>query len=145
MMAASSVDDILAISGVMICIRLVFDSTSPLIWILVKGPMEALIGVMSGIIIGLILWYVPLQREKDENETEDMARESHKERFLLLFMSALAVKYTTNVNDIESAGPLNSLVCAFTAALEWRSHKLLKPIKKYLSVLWIIFQPLSSV
>lgn len=142
LMAASSVDDILAISGVMICLRLVFDSNSPLIWILVKGPIEALIGVMSGILIGLIQWYVPLQREKYERETEDMARESHKERFLLLFMSAIAVKYSTNVIDIESAGPLNSLVSAFTSALEWRSHRLLKPIKTYLKVLWIVFQPL---
>jgi len=28
-------------------------------WVIFKGPLEAVVGVIYGIIFGLILWYIP--------------------------------------------------------------------------------------
>jgi len=28
-------------------------------WIIVKGPLEALVGILYGIVFGCILWYIP--------------------------------------------------------------------------------------
>ena len=133
LIASSSVDDILAISGVMICLRLVFDSDSPFIWILCKGPIEALIGVMYGILMGMILWYVPQDRQSVLGE---------RQRLCILFLSALFLKFGSKLGDIESAGPLAALVTAFFAATDWRLHRINKPMQRHLKIFWTVFQPL---
>ena len=33
-----------------------------LVWNILKGPVEAIVGVLIGIVMGIILWYVPQKK-----------------------------------------------------------------------------------
>ncbi|KAB7506620.1 Mitochondrial sodium/hydrogen exchanger 9B2 [Armadillidium nasatum] len=53
--AAASIDDVIAISGFGVCLGTIFSNGSSL-WQGLKGPMEFGMGIAYGLIVGLILW-----------------------------------------------------------------------------------------
>ncbi|KAJ8318807.1 hypothetical protein KUTeg_003898 [Tegillarca granosa] len=58
--AAASVDDVLAITGFGIVLGIAFAGKGdPLAWAILKGPVEAVIGIIYGIVVGMFLWYIP--------------------------------------------------------------------------------------
>ncbi|GFR84744.1 mitochondrial sodium/hydrogen exchanger 9B2-like [Elysia marginata] len=132
--AAASIDDVLAITGFGVMLGIAFSSGN-IAWTLAKGPLEAIVGVGIGIVGGLILWYIP----------------QRKSRHLLLFRSSLLLSlslmalFGSRRIDWAGAGPLAALTMPFVAALRWRSE--LKegeknPVEDVVAVLWMIFQPL---
>ena len=36
-----------------------FCFTGDLAWSIIKGPLEALVGVAYGVIVGMVIWYIP--------------------------------------------------------------------------------------
>ncbi|KAI8793850.1 mitochondrial sodium/hydrogen exchanger 9B2, partial [Biomphalaria glabrata] len=54
--AAASLDDILAITGFGVLLGITF-STGDIAWTLSKGPLEVVLGTVYGIIGGIILWF----------------------------------------------------------------------------------------
>ncbi|XP_076454012.1 sodium/hydrogen exchanger 9B2-like [Babylonia areolata] len=132
--AAASIDDVLAITGFGVMIGITF-STGDLAWNIVKGPIEAIVGILIGIIVGIILWYIPQKKSKH----------------LVLFRSALLVGFallfifgSTKV-EWSGSGPLAALTVAFVAALRWRKDYKegeVNPVQGVMGVLWMIFQPL---
>ncbi|XP_076461647.1 sodium/hydrogen exchanger 9B2-like isoform X2 [Babylonia areolata] len=133
-MAASSIDDVLAITGFGVLIGITF-SSGDLAWNLLKGPVEAIVGILVGIVMGVILWYVPQRKSK------------HLVLFrsvMVLGLSLLAI-FGSNKVEWSGSGPLAALTLAFVAALRWRKE--LKegednPVEGVMGVLWMIFQPL---
>ncbi|KAL8579403.1 hypothetical protein ACOMHN_026768 [Nucella lapillus] len=132
--AAASIDDVLAITGFGVFIGIAF-STGDLAWNIVKGPLEAIVGILIGITIGVILWYVPQRNSKN----------------LILFRSSLLVGFALLVifgsKKVEwsGSGPLAALTLAFVAALRWRKEYKqgeMNPVEGVVGVLWMIFQPL---
>ena len=59
--AAASVDDVLAITGHGVAVGIAFSSGS-IGLSLVKGPLEAILGVVYGVVIGVVLWYFPTKQ-----------------------------------------------------------------------------------
>ena len=140
LMASASVDNVMAITGFGVCLGLVFDSSSSLIWNIFKGPVEALTGILIGSVFGLILWYIP---NKNDSNTEE--NEPNFTRFtLLLLFGMFAVLVSTSL-DFGGAGPLGCLVLSFTASLKWRNRGLDEPIREVLKYFWFIFEPLLFV
>ncbi|XP_041363760.1 sodium/hydrogen exchanger 9B2-like isoform X2 [Gigantopelta aegis] len=132
--AAASIDDVLAITGFGVLMGITF-SKGNLVWTLFKGPLEAIVGVIYGILMGIVLWYVPHKSSK------------HLVLFrstLLLGLGLLAI-FLSIYLEWSGAGPLGCLSLAFVAALKWRKevHPDDKnPIENVVGVLWMIFQPL---
>ncbi len=105
MIAAASVDDVLAITGFGLCLGLVFDTNSSLVGSILKGPVEALIGVTYGVILGFILWYIPAKED------------SKSLRISLLLLSGIFALFGSISMDLGGAGPLACLVVSFVAAI----------------------------
>ena len=56
--ASASIDNVLAITGFSVCLSLVFApaAQASFVWSILKGPTEALIGIVVGLIVGYTLW-----------------------------------------------------------------------------------------
>ncbi|XP_054163338.1 sodium/hydrogen exchanger 9B2-like [Oppia nitens] len=128
--AAASVDDVLAITGFGLCLGLVFDTNSSLVWSVMKGPVEAIIGITYGIIMGFILWYIPVKED------------SKSLRISLLLLCGVFALFGSISMDLGGAGPLACLVVSFVAAIKWRqSDTTNEDMESILKVFWLIFQP----
>lgn len=132
--AASSIDDVLAISGFGIMLGISF-SKGNLAVTIIKGPLEALAGVVYGIVLGIVAWYIPQQKH------------DHKTlfRFVILFFGGLLVTFGSRALDLAGAGALGCLTLAFVAALGWRKELHLgehMPMADIMGGMWMLFQPL---
>ncbi|GFR84750.1 mitochondrial sodium/hydrogen exchanger 9B2-like [Elysia marginata] len=132
--AAGSLDDVLAITGFGVMLGISFSSGN-ILWTLAKGPIEAIVGVAVGIVGGLIIWYIPQKTSK----------------YLLLFRSSLLLClgllaiFGSQKIHWAGAGPLAALTLPFVAALRWRSQLgegVKNPVQDVVGILWMIFQPL---
>ncbi|XP_005112307.1 sodium/hydrogen exchanger 9B2 isoform X2 [Aplysia californica] len=132
--AAASIDDVLAITGFGVLLGISFSSGN-IVWTLFKGPIEAIVGVLYGIVGGYIIWYIPQKSSK------------HLILFrstLLLLLCMMAI-FGSKILDWSGAGPLAALSLPFVAALKWRkeyAEGVKNPIEDVVGVLWMIFQPL---
>ncbi|XP_041363754.1 sodium/hydrogen exchanger 9B2-like isoform X2 [Gigantopelta aegis] len=132
--AAASIDDVLAITGFGLVLGLTFTHDN-VVWSLFKGPVEAMVGLSYGLVMGITLWYIP---HKSSNHLV-LFRSS-----LLVGLALLAILLSIYL-EWSGAGPLGCLSLAFVAALKWRKevHPDDKhPIDDVVGVLWMIFQPL---
>eukprot|EP00606_Chrysophyceae_sp_TOSAG23-5_P001273 GSChrysophyteH2.ASY1.ANO1.204.1 assembled CDS len=73
-LAAASFDDVLSIQGCFICIGLAFSSgTNGLVFDILRAPMEVLVGVLSGLLVGYVtakLTMPPVEGGEGEGEGE---------------------------------------------------------------------------
>ncbi|GFN98310.1 mitochondrial sodium/hydrogen exchanger 9b2-like [Plakobranchus ocellatus] len=132
--AAASVDDVLAITGFGVLLGISFSSGN-ILWTLAKGPLEALVGIVAGIVGGFILWYIPQRTSKHQL----LFRSS-----LLLCMGLMFIFGSQKI-DWAGAGPLAALTLPFVAALRWRAEceeGAKNPVEDVVGVLWMVFQPL---
>ncbi|XP_060082239.1 sodium/hydrogen exchanger 9B2-like [Ylistrum balloti] len=132
--AAASVDDVLAITGFGVVLGISF-STGDIALTIVKGPLEALLGIVYGIVVGVVMWYLP---SKDTNNPALY-------RSLLLLGGGLMATFGSSAVHLSGAGPLGCLTLAFIAALRWRKEAEKEGdngINDMVALLWMIFQPL---
>ncbi|XP_055875673.1 sodium/hydrogen exchanger 9B2-like isoform X3 [Biomphalaria glabrata] len=131
--AAASLDDILAITGFGVLLGITF-STGDIAWTLSKGPLEVVLGTVYGIIGGIILWYIP----------QKSSRHLLFFRTLLLMTLGLMAIFTSIKFHWAGAGPLAVLTVSFIAAVRWRSEfpeNEKNPVENVIGVVWMIFQP----
>uniref|UniRef100_T1JIN7 Cation/H+ exchanger transmembrane domain-containing protein n=1 Tax=Strigamia maritima TaxID=126957 RepID=T1JIN7_STRMM len=130
--AAASIDDVLAIGGFGVVLAITF-STGNLTMTVLQGPIEVLIGIVYGSVIGLLLWFLP-------NKSN-----SHKVslRSSLLFLTSVFGVLGSRVFDFAGSGPLACLIVSFVAAVQWRKEDeiSLESIKYVYVFLWFVFQP----
>ncbi|OWF37825.1 sodium/hydrogen exchanger 9B2-like [Mizuhopecten yessoensis] len=132
--AAASVDDVLAITGFGVVLGISF-STGDIALTIVKGPLEAMLGVVYGIVFGIVLWYLPSKDTKNPTLY----------RSLLLLGAGLMATFGSSAVHLSGAGPLGCLTLAFVAALRWRKEAEKEGdngIGDMVGLLWMIFQPL---
>ncbi|KAL7641363.1 UNVERIFIED_CONTAM: hypothetical protein RMT77_008502 [Armadillidium vulgare] len=132
--AAASIDDVIAISGFGVCLGTIFSNGSPL-WQGLKGPMEIGMGIAYGLIVGLILWVLPSKKEGNANIY----------RFLMLFCAGLLAIFGSKGIDFGGAGALGCLCVAFIAGYGWRREGRVgnkKPVSEYFNFVWILLQPM---
>lgn len=143
--AAASIDDILAIAGFSISLGFAFakldhDNTVDLVVSAVKAPMEAVIGVVFGLLAGVLCWYLPEVCVKQDQTTRPYTDKYNLYRFLLLLLFGLVSQFGSTKFNINGAGPMASLVVAFVASLRWRENGLEKSSERSFQVLWVVFQ-----
>ncbi|KAL4240467.1 Sodium/hydrogen exchanger 9B2 [Mactra antiquata] len=133
--AAASVDDVLAITGFGVTLGIAF-SEGDLALSIIKGPIEAIVGVLYGIIGGVICWYIPNRASKHVVLY----------RTFMLFGLGLMSTFGSSRMDFPGAGPLGCLTLAFVAGFRWKKEDWSaqggEPMKDIVAVLWMIFQPL---
>ncbi|XP_029652209.1 sodium/hydrogen exchanger 9B2-like [Octopus sinensis] len=132
--AAASIDDVLAITGFGVVLGIAF-SEGNIVWSIFKGPLEALLGIVLGALFGVLLWYIPPRKQNN----------SIFLRGFLLYAIGLAGVLGSPRFEMPGTGPLLCLTVAFVAAFGWRKKKELKVldfISNSTAVLWLIFQPL---
>ncbi|CAH1794646.1 unnamed protein product [Owenia fusiformis] len=133
--AASSIDDVLAISGFTIVLAMAFTKGDFSVMTVVRGPLEAVMGLVYGSMGGVALWYFPHKKH----------RHLVLFRFLLLFGGGLFGVFGSRAIAYPGAGPLGALTIAFVAALRWRSEGWTdeeSPMNSIMDKLWLLFQPL---
>ncbi|XP_013396747.1 sodium/hydrogen exchanger 9B2 [Lingula anatina] len=132
--AACSINAVIAISAFGVFLGIAF-STGELALTIVRGPLEALLGVVYGIVLGVLLWYVPHRHSKSIVFF----------RTFLVFGGSLFAYFGSKAAKLSGAGALGSLAIAFVAAQGWRRQGWSNdknPVGAVMAKFWIIFQPL---
>ncbi|XP_057561480.1 sodium/hydrogen exchanger 9B2 isoform X1 [Hippopotamus amphibius kiboko] len=129
LMAAGSFDDILAITGFNTCLGVAF-STGSTVFNVLKGVLEVVIGMATGLLLGFFIQYFP---------SSDQDKLVWKRAFLVLGLSVLAV-FSSTYFGFPGSGGLCTLVMAFLAGKGWASAK--ADVERVIAVAWFIFQPL---
>ncbi|XP_076458397.1 sodium/hydrogen exchanger 9B2-like [Babylonia areolata] len=132
--AAVSLDAVLAITGFGVCLGITFTS-GDLVWTLFKGPLEAVVGIAFGCVGGVFLWYIPQRSSKNLTLF----------RSVMLFGGGLVSIFGSKYIKWSGAGPLACLAIAFVAGLRWRKEVpqgKKTPVEEVMGVLWMVFQPL---
>ncbi|NXG34904.1 SL9B2 protein, partial [Dromaius novaehollandiae] len=128
LMAAGSIDDILAITGFNTCLGMAFSSGSTLYNVL-RGVLEVAVGIAAGGILGMFLRYFP---------SHDQASLAWKRSYFVLGLSMFAV-FGSIYFGFPGSGGLCTLVLAFVAGVGWSDDK--RAVEKIVAVAWNVFQP----
>ncbi|CAG2170379.1 unnamed protein product [Oppiella nova] len=136
LMASASVDNVMAITGFGVCVGLVFDTGSSIVWSVFKGPVSVLIGVVIGTTFGLILWYIPDKYDSYKTSPDD----SKLLRLSLLILFGMFLVFVSKSVGFDGTGPLGCLILAFITSLKWRGTPFYNPIREDLKFLWTIFE-----
>lgn len=132
--AAASVDDILAITGFGVVLGITF-STGSLAWNIVKGPLEAVIGIVYGCILGWIMWFVP----------DDSDKQVNLYRIIELIFGGMFAMFGGQAIKFGGVGALACLTVSFVAAFGWRKKNFSNEnnlVSSTLGNLWLLFQPI---
>jgi len=132
--AAASIDDVLAISGFGVMLGIAFSADS-LVWQIVQGPIEVAMGLLYGGIIGAISWVLPYRKEADLG----------KQRTLFLFAAGLVAVFGSKKIHFAGAGALGCLALAFVAGVGWRKQGLTGEaghVSVHFATMWKFFCPL---
>ena len=132
--AAASVDDVLAISGFTILLGITFKPNQDIITVVFQGPKEAVIGLLFGLFWALLVVAFP---GKDD---EKMGRF----RFMLLFLGGLLAYFGSQAVGLDGSGALAVLVMAFGAGIGWRKLGWTDDnvVNSTLADFWTVFQPI---
>eukprot|EP00118_Oscarella_pearsei_P008517 m.44309 g.44309 ORF g.44309 m.44309 type:complete len:808 (+) comp33513_c0_seq7:85-2508(+) len=129
--AAASVDDVLAISGFGISLGLAF-SEGNLIFNIFRGPLELVLGLGGGILIGVVSWLFP---------SKDMSSGfKARNRLIYLLACGLFAVFGSRRVHFTGAGALGVLVASFVCAYGWKEDKAV--IAECYNIMWQIAQPM---
>ncbi|XP_042663501.1 sodium/hydrogen exchanger 9B2 isoform X4 [Tyto alba] len=112
LMAAGSIDDIMAITGFNTCLGMAFSSGSTLYSVL-RGVLEVAVGIAAGGILGMFVRYFP---------SHDQASLAWKRSYFVLGLSMFAVFGSIHFG-FPGSGGLCTLVLAFVAGVGWSDEK----------------------
>ncbi|CAB4028608.1 sodium hydrogen exchanger 9B2-like [Paramuricea clavata] len=129
--ASASLENVFAISLVGVFLGLAF-SEGKLAYNIFRGPIEIVLGIAIGLIIGPLLWILPCKHKNSAPQ---------KNRFVLLSSLGLLSLFGLRRANFSGAGALGSLVLSFVAGLGW-SESDKKQIGEAMSVVWDFFMPL---
>lgn len=129
-MASSSCDDVLAISLFGVFLGIAF-SEGNIYFNIFRGPLEIVMGLSAGLLLGMLLWYFPSKKAGD----------SSANRAVLLICFGIFLLFGSGHVEFPGAGALGVLCMGATAAYGW-GDKGKGPVEYVMGVLWTIFQPL---
>jgi NhaP-type Na+/H+ or K+/H+ antiporter len=131
--AAASVDDILAISAFTIILGITFNPSADLVSVLLQGPLEAMVGVVFGLFWGVLAVFIP-----------PSPNPSTLLRLLVLVGGALLALFGSDVVGLPGSGALAVLVMAFVSGLGWRRQGWgdNNPVTMALDSAWVLLEPL---
>ncbi|XP_054710122.1 sodium/hydrogen exchanger 9B2-like isoform X2 [Uloborus diversus] len=123
--------DVLALTGFEVVLGVTF-STGSLGWTIAKGPLEVLVGLVYGIVLGLISWYLPNPEEKNKNVF----------RFMILCFGAMFILFGSAAVDWGAAGAVGCICLPFVAAIRWKQDDWEENmVEGALTFVWRIIEP----
>ena len=145
--AAASVDDVLAISGFTILLGITFKPDADLVSIIFQGPLEAVVGLLFGTAYGALVAFLPARPRIDRKDKLDDSFDLLRVAFL--FSGGLIALFGSQRVDLPGAGALAVLVMAFVAGFGWRKLGCWaddgdgdNAVSQYLKSMWFVFQPI---
>ena len=130
LISASSFDDVVAISAYMVCLSSAFSSDKPLYLQIIQGPLEILIGIALGTLLGIVLWVIP---PANSDKVDSRIRTA-----LILVLGLCSVFGMSHLN-FNGSGPLSVIVMSLTAIKGWGEDQLVTDV---VDKLWILGEPL---
>lgn len=124
--AAASCDDVLAISAFGVLLGMAF-STGNVLYSILRGPLELVIGLVYGLLGGIFLWYIP-------------QKTATSLRAVFLVSGGLLAVFGSDLASVPGAGALGCLTLAFIAGYGWKDSK--KSVAETMNYLWLLFEPL---
>ncbi|XP_068084863.1 sodium/hydrogen exchanger 9B2 isoform X2 [Anabrus simplex] len=131
--AASSMDDIFAISGYGVILGTIF-SEGDLTQQILQGPLEVVIGLVFGITWGTVIVYVP---HRNDSLVVPV-------RAFMVGAGGLFAVLGSQIVGFSGAGPLACITAAFVGCSGWKMlgwSNSYNPVQDIFSVIWKIFQP----
>lgn len=131
--AVAGIDDVLALTGFEIVLGITF-SKGNLGWTIAKGPVEVLAGIIYGVILGIISWYIPNPFEKSKSVF----------RVIILAFGGMFIMFGSEALDFGAAGALGCICLPFVAAIKWKTQDWDEednPVGNALSFVWRIIEP----
>ncbi|KAK3911082.1 Sodium/hydrogen exchanger 9B2 [Frankliniella fusca] len=131
--ASSSLDNIFSITLFGVVLSTIFSEGS-FTEVIIQGPLEVLIGITWGFLMGIISIYIPHQEEKSVIQL----------RTIMIGASGLLTVLGSQLIGYSGAGPLGCIVGSFVAACGWRAFSpatTYVPVLKNMNDYWLIFQP----
>ena len=131
--AGLSIDNALSISGIGVFLGIIFSSGNfiqntikdillsnclfpfhigSIVWQAFKGPVEVIVGIIWGVVMGTIAWSVPNRFVKGYE----------KFRFYFLFALGLLSVFGSQKLNFGGAGAMGCLTTAFVAGIGWRNQ-----------------------
>ncbi|PIK45923.1 putative mitochondrial sodium/hydrogen exchanger 9B2 [Apostichopus japonicus] len=99
------------------------------IFSILRGPLELVIGLVYGLSGGVLVWYIP----HDKKTASQL-------RFIFLVSGGILAVFGSDLAGLPGAGALGCLTLAFVAGHGWKDSK--EPVEVQLNQLWLMFQPL---
>ncbi|KAJ3077589.1 Sodium/hydrogen exchanger 9B2, partial [Quaeritorhiza haematococci] len=128
MLAAVGLDVVFGIVGFSICAGIVFGNGKSLLWLILQGPIEIIVGLAVGLMFGGLLYLLGELDLKDGPRTA-----------IGVGVSAVAVLAGKEYN-FAGASTLTVITMWCVAANTWKSSNL-QVVSKNLKICWEIFQP----
>ncbi|KAF8764998.1 Sodium/hydrogen exchanger 9B2 like protein [Argiope bruennichi] len=131
--AVAGIDDVLALSAFEVLLGITF-ATGTLGWTIAQGPLEMIAGIIYGILLGVIAWYIP---NPDEKSTSVF-------RFLILCFGGMCVLFGSQALNWGAAGALGCICLPFVAAIRWKQKDWdddNNPVGDALAFVWRIIEP----
>ncbi|XP_071952954.1 sodium/hydrogen exchanger 9B2-like [Antedon mediterranea] len=127
--ASASIDNVFAISVFGVLLATVF-SSSNMAFTILRGPLEVVLGSGVGLVVGMILWFLP---NKNQSAVVGL-------RSVLIMSSSVLALLGLKSAGFSGAGALACLILPFVAGLGWKKEKI--PVGNVVSVFWLFFEPL---
>ncbi|GBN34252.1 Sodium/hydrogen exchanger 9B1 [Araneus ventricosus] len=132
--AAASVDDILAITGFTIMLSISLSAGDSLWVTVLKGLLEPIGGLLYGVLFGSLFWLIPSSQSSSSTQAFY--------HVVLLCLGGFAGMFLSKRLGVAGLGPMACLVLAFVASLGWKKDpQHLEQIERIIGVMWIILQP----
>ncbi|CAB4064343.1 Sodium/hydrogen exchanger 9B2 [Lepeophtheirus salmonis] len=110
--AAASIDDVLAISGFTLCTAIIFKPSSNIQNIILQVPLEVFIGILAGLIWGIICIFIP---SKDDDNVKGF-------RSCILLGGSIMSHFGCQYYEVPGAGPISILIMGFISGLGWTQY-----------------------
>lgn len=98
---------------------------------IVRGPLEMIGGVALSVVLGVALWYVPSNTQK----------EVVKLRSVLVMSIGVWAIFASGRFNVPGAGALIAIITPFVACMKWNQRDKAE-ISDNIGKLWIVFEPL---
>lgn len=146
--AASSMDDVMAIAGFGIILGYAFptkftnDSNTDHIWTIVKGPVEIIAGVATGYLFGTLIGAFPIEITCAHLRGPEAKMKIELTRTALMLLASLASIFVSETVELAGIGPLSVLVGSYCAALKLRKIPgVVKNVNRSMHVIWSLMAP----
>ncbi|XP_028966518.1 sodium/hydrogen exchanger 9B2 [Galendromus occidentalis] len=143
LMAASSFDDVAAITGFGVVLGTIFSGGTSLALTLASGPLEAIAGLLIGGLLGVLLATMFRANRRGEDQF-DLACALH-----LVIQGIMAV-FISNRLNFGGVGPLTAITASAVAVIVWKkqgktsdpdSIAQTKTCSSVLASFWLVFEP----